>query len=56
MNFTDASFYDDDKKKIIKKFIEENGITRKSISEYSPYFPDKTMRTLVESEVIYDVT
>lgn len=56
MNFTDASFYDDDKKKIIKKFIKENGITRKSISEYSPYFPDKTMRTLVESEVIYDVT
>lgn len=56
MNFTDASFYDDDKKKIIKKFIKENGITRKSISEYSPYFPDKAMRTLVESEVIYDVT
>lgn len=56
MNFTDATFYDDDKKKIVKNFIKENGITRKSISKYSPYFPDKTMRTLVESEVIYDVT
>lgn len=56
MNFTDASFYDDDKKKIVTKFIKENGITRNSISKYSPYFPDKTMRTLVESEVIYDVT
>lgn len=56
MNFTDATFYNDDKKKIVKNFIKENGITRKSISKYSPYFPDKTMRTLVESEVIYDVT
>lgn len=56
MNFTDATFYDDDKKKTVKNFIKENGITRKSISKYSPYFPDKTMRTLVESEVIYDVT
>lgn len=56
MNFTDATFYDDDKKKIIAEFIEKNRITRKSISKYSPYFPDKAMRTLIESEVIYDVT
>lgn len=56
MNFTDAGFYDADKKIIVAAFIEKNRITRKSISEYSPYFPDKAMRTLVESEVIYDVT
>ena len=56
MNFTDAGFYDADKKMIVAAFIEKNRITRKSISEYSPYFPDKAMRTLVESEVIYDVT
>ena len=56
MNFTDAAFYDDEKKKIVAKFIKESAITRKSISKYSPYFPDKAMRTLIESEVIYDVT
>lgn len=56
MNFTDATFYDIDKKKIIADFIEKNEITRKSISKYSPYFPDNAMRTLVESEIIYDVT
>lgn len=56
MNFTDAGFYDAEKKKIIAAFIDKNGITRKSVSIYSPYFPDKAMRTLVESEVIYDVT
>ena len=56
MNFTDASFYDEEKKKIIADFIKNKGITRKSISKYSPYFPDKAMRTLIESEVIYDVT
>lgn len=56
MNFTDAGFYDAEKKKLIAAFIDKNGITRKSVSIYSPYFPDKAMRTLVESEVIYDVT
>lgn len=55
MNFTNASFYDEEKRKIITNFIAEKGITRKTISEYSPYFPDKAMRTLVESEVIYNV-
>lgn len=55
MNFTDADFYDADRKKIIAEYINKNGITRKLISAYSPYFPDKAMRTLVESEVIYDV-
>lgn len=55
MNFTDASFYDEYKKKIMKAFIKENGINRKAISKYAPCFPDKTMRTLVESEIIYDV-
>ena len=49
------SYYDDEKKKIVAKFIKESAITRKSISKYSPYFPDKAMRTLIESEVIYDV-
>ena len=56
MNFTDAGFYDADRKKIVAAFIDKNGITRKSISACSPYFPDKAMRTLVESEVIYNVT
>ncbi|MBE6844489.1 MAG: hypothetical protein E7508_02065 [Ruminococcus sp.] len=56
MNFTDASFYDDEKRKIVADFIERNGITKKAISTYSPFFPDKAMRTLIESEVIYDVT
>lgn len=56
MNFTDAAFYDAEKRKIVSDFIVEKGITRKSITECSPFFPDKAMRTLVESEVIYDVT
>ena len=55
MTYTDAGFFDSNKKKIVSAFIDKNRITRKSISDYSPYFPDKAMRTLVESEVIYDV-
>lgn len=56
MNFTDASFYDDEKRKIISEYIIQNRITRKSIAQCSPYFPDKAMRTLIESGVIYAVT
>ena len=56
MTYTDAGFFDSkNKKKIVSAFIDKNRITRKSVSDYSPYFPDKAMRTLVESEVIYDV-
>ncbi len=55
MNSMSASFLDNEKKKIIDKYILENGITRKDITEYAPVFPDKAMRTLVESEVIYSV-
>ena len=32
MNFTDASFYDDGKKKDVASYIEDNGITRSSIA------------------------
>ena len=56
MTYTEAGFFDSkNKKKIVSAFIDKNGITRKSVSDYSPYFPDKAMRTLVESEVIYYV-
>jgi len=55
MNYTDASFYDSDRKRIVTEFILSHGITRSDISVYAPVFPDKAMRTLVESEVIYNV-
>ena len=49
MNFTDAAFYDAGKKKTVAAYIEDNGITRSSIAKYAPCFPDRAMRTLVES-------
>lgn len=55
MNNTNASFYDDEKRVIIANYLSKNGITRKTISTYSPFFPDKAMRTLIESEIIYSV-
>ncbi len=55
MNFTDAAFYDDEKKEIVKQYILDNGITKNSILKYAPSFPDKAMRTLVESGVIFSV-
>ncbi len=56
MNFVPATFFDDDRRDKINLYIAQKNITRKSITKYAPVFPDKAMRTLVESEVIYSVT
>ena len=56
MNSVSASYFDDTRRLKIAEFISKKGITRKAISEYAPAFPDKAMRTMVESEVIYSVT
>ncbi len=55
MNLVPTGFFDAEKMPIIKKYIAENEITKDKITKYAPYFPDKTMRTLVESQVIYNV-
>lgn len=53
MNDTNPDFLDDERKKIVRDYIKNNGITRKKITEYAPVFPDKVMRNLIESEVVY---
>ena len=55
MNDTSPAFIDEERKQLIENYIETNGITRKKITEYAPVFPDKVMRNLIESEVIYSV-
>lgn len=56
MSLVSADFFDEDRKKAVADFIEEKGITRRAIAEYAPVFPDRAMRTMVESGVIYSVT
>lgn len=55
MNDLDPSGLDAEKKLILKQFINDRKITRSDITTYAPVFPDKALRTLVESEVIYSV-
>ncbi len=55
MNDLNPEALNDEKKEIITKFIVDRKITRKDITTYAPFFPDKALRTLVESEVIYSV-
>lgn len=55
MNTIPPKFVDKDKKTLIEKYISDNRITRKDILQYAPLFPDKAIRTLVESELIYSV-
>ena len=56
MNTISVAEVDDDNRAIITSYIRNNGITRKDISSYCSVFPDKVMRNLIESEVIYSVT
>ncbi len=56
MNSVSPAFFDEERKKITAKYVSDTGITRNDIAKYAPAFPDKAMRTLVESQVIYDIT
>ncbi len=56
MNSVSPSFFDEERRCIVSEYIRQNGISKKDITKYAGAFPDKAMRTLVESEVIYDVT
>lgn len=55
MNTLPADSLDENGRKIIIQYISQNRITRKDISGYARDFPDKVMRNLIESEVIYSV-
>lgn len=55
MNSIPVKFFDSEKKLIIERYLTDNGISRKDITKYAPLFPDKAIRTLVESELIYSV-
>ena len=55
MNGIDVETLDEYKRKLITDYITENRITQRQITKYIPYFPDKTCRNLIESEVIYRV-
>jgi hypothetical protein len=55
MNSFSIEYFNAERKKLIINYIKEKGINRKEITKYSPFFPDKVMRNLVESEIIYDI-
>ena len=51
MNDLNPVGLDVEKKAIITKFVTDRKISRKDITAYAPVFPDKALRTLIESEV-----
>ncbi len=55
MNVIDVSNLDAEKKKIIIDFITRFNVSRQDITRYSPAYPDKAMRAMIESEMIYSV-
>ncbi|HAZ91657.1 MAG TPA: hypothetical protein DCX21_06755 [Eubacterium sp.] len=55
MNSVPADFFDDDRKSVIRNWIKEYKVSQEYVTRYAPFFPDKTMRNLIESGVIYYV-
>lgn len=55
MNTIDITCLDEEKRKIIVEYISRNRISRKDITRYAHVYPDKAMRAMIESEVIYSV-
>ena len=56
MNSVLPSYFNEERRETVRDYIIQNKITRKDITKYAPFFPDKVMRNLIESEIIYDVT
>ena len=56
MNAVTPSYFNEERKRVVRDYIKQNRITGKDITKYALYFPDKVMRNLIESEIIYDVT
>lgn len=56
MNIIDVNALDLEKREIIKKFITSSNVSRQDITKYSPVYPDRAMRAMIESEMIYSVT
>ena len=55
MNSFSLDYYNNERKDLIIDYIKEKRINRQQITKYSPYYPDRVMRNLVESEIIYDI-
>lgn len=47
MTDLDPKTLDEEKKSILRGFLQSNAITRRDITTYSPAFPDRTMRNLI---------
>lgn len=55
MSCIESSGLTAEKKRIVALFIRKADITGKKIACCAPAFPDRTMRNLIESEVVFDV-
>lgn len=55
MNIIEPDTVDGTTRQTLINYINENDIRRADISMYAPVFPDRAMRAMIESEVIYSV-
>ena len=55
MNSISSGYFDDERRVVIKNWIRKCNISQELVTKYAPFFPDKALRNLIESGVIYYV-
>jgi DNA-binding Lrp family transcriptional regulator len=55
MNNIDPKFMDETERFMLKKYVDESGVSREQISLYAGLFPAKAMRNFVESGAAYEI-
>ncbi len=54
MNLLSPDQLHGEKRARLQTYMRDTGIARRDITRYAPFFLDNAMRTLIESEVIYN--
>ena len=55
MNAISPAEMDETEKFMLRKYIEDSGVTRSAVLEYTGVFPAKAMKNMIESKVIYEL-
>ena len=56
MNSISPRFMDDTKNFMLKKYVNNSGVTRNMVEKYVEFFPAKAMKNMIESGMAYEIT
>ena len=55
MNNIEPKFMDETERFMLKRYVDESGVSREQVSQYAGFFPAKAMKNFVESGAAYEL-